>query len=125
MADSTAGAPPPDVTTFQAIRRGLCPLCRSGRIFAGRWKMNDTCPACHTPFEREPGYFVGAMYISYAMAVPILATFTAILSYGIFPSWPLHLILIPAVLAFLPLVPAVFRYSRILWIHLDRRLDPG
>ena len=118
-------APPSGVTTPAAIRRGLCPVCRAGRIFAGWWRMNERCPSCGTRFEREPGYFVGAMYISYAIAVPILAGLTAILSYGLFPDWPLGLVLVPAVLAFLPLVPLIYRYSRILWIHLDRRFDPG
>ncbi len=111
-------------TAIQALRRGLCPVCRSGRIFAGSLKMNETCPSCGAKFEREPGYFVASMYISYAIAVPILAALTAILWYGLLPAWPLHLILLPAILAFLPLVPAVFRYSRIIWIHLDRRLNP-
>jgi uncharacterized protein (DUF983 family) len=117
-------SPPTATTAFQALRRGLCPVCRTGRIFAGPLRMHETCPACGTRFEREPGYFVAAMYISYAMAVPILAGFTAILWYGFFPAWPLHLILVPAVVAFLPLVPAIFRYSRIIWIHVDRGLNP-
>lgn len=31
--------------------------------------MNDTCPHCRLKFEREPGYFYVAMFISYAMNV--------------------------------------------------------
>ena len=111
-------------TAIQALRRGLCPVCRSGRIFAGSLRMHERCPSCQIKFEREPGYFVAAMYISYAMAVPILAALTAILSYGLFPDWPLHMILLPAIVAFLPSVPAIFRYSRIIWIHVDRHLNP-
>ena len=49
------------VTAFQALRRGRCPVCRSGHIFAGRWQMNENCPVCRTHIERPPGYFVGAM----------------------------------------------------------------
>ena len=120
-----ASTPPTGITTLAAVRRGLCPVCRRGRIFAGWWRMNERCPSCGTLFEREPGYFVGAMYISYAIAVPILSGLTAVLSYGLFPDWPLGLVLVPAVALFLPLVPAIYRTSRILWIHLDRRIDPG
>jgi hypothetical protein len=28
-------------------------------------------------------------------------------------------------LLFLPFVPMIFRYSRILWIHLDQTVDPS
>ena len=40
------------------------------------------------------------------------------------PSWPLHWVLLAVWLLFLPLVPAVFRYSRVLFIHFDRYFDP-
>jgi len=34
--------------------------------------MHERCPACGLRFEREPGYFTGAMYLSYGVA--LLAT---------------------------------------------------
>jgi hypothetical protein len=86
--------------------------------------MHDRCPVCSLRFEREPGYFVGAMYISYAMAVPLLGGLTALLWYGWAPRWPLHKVVLVAAALALPFVPALFRYSRIGWIYLDRRLDP-
>jgi Protein of unknown function (DUF983) len=86
--------------------------------------MNETCPSCHLKFEREPGYFVGAMYISYALAVPILALLMLVASYLIVPDWALENAAILAGAAFLPFVPLVFRYSRILWMHLNWYLDP-
>src|ERR1043166_2788411 len=70
-------------TRLQAILRGLCPRCRVGKIFsrslfAGLPKMNDVCPSCGLKFEREQGYFLGALYMSYAMAVPLMALLVAI-----------------------------------------------
>jgi hypothetical protein len=76
-------------------------------------------------FSREAGYFLGAMYFSYAMAVPLLALLTALVWFFIVPDWHLHWAFFPALVVFLPFVPAIFRYSRILWIHLDRAMDPG
>ncbi|TMC07506.1 MAG: DUF983 domain-containing protein, partial [Chloroflexi bacterium] len=35
--------------------------------------MNTACLVCGLVFERESGYFAGAMVVSYAIAVPILA----------------------------------------------------
>jgi uncharacterized protein (DUF983 family) len=110
------------VTDLQALIRGLCPVCRTGRIFAGRWRMNETCPVCQTKFERAPGYFVGAMYISYAFAVAILIVMVAVFSLGVFSSWPIALVVTVAVGTYLLLVPVLFRWSRILWIHFGERV---
>jgi uncharacterized protein (DUF983 family) len=87
--------------------------------------MNETCPSCGLRFEREPGYFVGAMYVSYALAVLIVGALTAVLWLLLLPGWPMSRVVLPAVAAFLPLVPVVFRWSRIIWIHFDRSIDPG
>ncbi len=87
--------------------------------------MHETCPVCHLRFSREPGYFVGAMYVSYALAVVVIGALTAVLSYGLVPGWPVEWVALPAVTLFLPLVPTVFRYSRIIWIHIDRYVDPA
>ncbi len=85
--------------------------------------MNRTCPSCGLEFDREPGYFSGAMYISYAMAVPIAAA-VAISTGFVFPSWPFEATIAAAFAALVPLSPLLFRYSRILWIHFDRSVDP-
>ena len=85
--------------------------------------MNPKCPECELLFDREPGYFTGAMYISYAMAVPITAAIALTTSY-IFPGWSFERVIGVAFAALLPLSPLFFRYSRILWIHFDRTVDP-
>jgi uncharacterized protein (DUF983 family) len=107
-----------------AIVRARCPRCLHGRVFASLFAMHPRCPECGLAFEREQGYFVGAMYISYAAAVGILGAIAAVISL-LAPHWSFERTMAVAVVLFLPLVPAVFRYSRILWIHIDRTIDPG
>jgi uncharacterized protein (DUF983 family) len=85
--------------------------------------MNETCPSCGLRFAREHGYFTGAMYVSYALGIPLIALFT-FLAWLIWRDAPIWRLVLLAWLVFLPLVPLVFRYSRILWIHLDRAIDP-
>ena len=64
----------------------VCPRCRRGPIFASMWAMNEDCPDCGLDFERgEPGYFTGAMYVSYGLAIPLIALLTLI-EYLICPS---------------------------------------
>ena len=86
--------------------------------------MNAVCPSCGLRFEREPGYFTGAMYFSYAFAVPILAALTLILWLGPMRRQELEWVVLVAGLLFIPFVPAVFRASRVVWIHMDRYVDP-
>jgi len=103
---------------------GLCPRCRRGAIFRGRFAMNAECPACGLHFEREAGYFTGAMYVSFILALPVLGVWVAAV-YLLAPALPFGASVAVAVLLFLPFVPAIFRYSRILFIHLDQTVDPS
>jgi hypothetical protein len=86
--------------------------------------MLRNCPQCGLVYEREPGYFTGAMYVSYAMAVPVVALLCLLVSL-LRPQWSFEGILTAAAILFLPFVPVIFRYSRIIWIHLDRAIDAG
>ena len=82
--------------------------------------MRELCPACGLRFEQEPGYFVGAMYFSYAMAVPIYAL-VLMAFHALFPGWPDPILLIVSVTLFTPCAPLIFRFSRLAWMHFDRR----
>jgi hypothetical protein len=84
--------------------------------------MYYACPECGLVFGRENGYFTGAMIVSYMLAVPLLAIITSIVLWV--TGLRFDLALLVAALYFLPFVPAVFRYSRVLWMHFDRVVDP-
>jgi uncharacterized protein (DUF983 family) len=101
-----------------------CPRCREGRVFATTWRMNEACPRCGLRFTRGSGYFTGAMYFSYALGIPLIAALT-LLVYLVAPAWSLWQDVLVAWVLFLPLAPAVFRYSRVLWIHFDQYFDPA
>jgi uncharacterized protein (DUF983 family) len=107
--------------------RQLCPRCRSGKIFRSSiyWgfpKMNDRCPHCGLLFNREAGYFLGAMYISYGLALAVICGFGAIL--WAVTRWRVDKIALWAVVLFLPLGPMLTFFSRVLWIYLDQTFDP-
>ena len=46
-----------------------CPRCEEGSLFQKRFTMFSNCPECDLKFEREQGYFIGAMYINYGATV--------------------------------------------------------
>ena len=107
---------------LRAILALRCPRCRRGPLFSGILEMPGRCPVCGLVYEREHGYFVGAMAISYGLAVGLVAIlFFAVLA---LTRWPLEWVLLVSSVAFLPLAPVCLRYSRALWIYLDRQIDP-
>jgi|SRR5580704_75227 uncharacterized protein (DUF983 family) len=119
---------PGAIETVRDVLYQRCPRCRVGKIFhrsifLGLPKMHESCSVCHLRYEREPGYFLGAMYISYALAVPVVALIAGLLwkfsglSFGKLIVWT-------AVL-FLPFVPSITLLARVLWIYLDQTFDPA
>jgi uncharacterized protein (DUF983 family) len=119
-----------NIATHYRLRIGtmlhrLCPECGRGRVFGSTWSMNERCPVCGLRFGRgEPGYFTGAMYFSYALAIPLIALLTLI-EYLILPRWSLFRLVFLAWLICVPLIPWIWQYSRVIWIHFDQFFDPG
>ena len=91
-------------------------------MYWGFPKMHDCCPGCGLHFNREPGYFLGAMYISYGLALAFIFVLGAAL-WGL-TRWRVDKIAIWAVLLFLPFAPMLTFLSRVLWIYLDQKFDP-
>src|SRR5258708_1674506 len=110
------------MTARRAIIHGLCPRCRQGKIFLRGITMNPLCPVCHLTFEREPGYFLGAMYFSYGLSIPPMLTIFLFLRH--FTHQTLSILALETMFVYIPLIPMIFRYSRILWIYWDRKVDP-
>ena len=97
--------------------RLICPRCSQGCVFAGWFKMQTTCTRCNFRFEREQGYYVGAMYINYGITVIIafsgyfaLDHFTPIPSAQNLLLWGVFSVLFPVFF---------FRQSRCLWLSFD------
>jgi uncharacterized protein (DUF983 family) len=109
--------------SFCGALRTVCPRCQQGAIFRARFfAMYERCPVCDLKYEREPGYFVGAMYISYLVGVPLFLMLLGAIWLG--TKWPMMKLLLVTFLLFQIFVPLLIRYSRACWLHLDRYLDP-
>jgi uncharacterized protein (DUF983 family) len=113
--------------------QGKCPRCREGDIFAYPISritkfnvMNDTCPHCGIKLEPEPGYYQGAMFVSYAYAVILIGIISAIL-YFFFGNPSEWTYITACSIAILAIVPLNYRYSRILFLYLfgGPRYKPG
>lgn len=93
-------------------------------MFRGRFAMNDPCPHCGLIFQREEGYFLGAMYVStvFSIALTLPIFVVAIL---LVPGHDVMIATVLTLLGYIPLIPAVFRYSRVFWIYFDRAVCPS
>jgi hypothetical protein len=83
--------------------------------------MHKQCPICRLSFEREPGYFTGAMYLSYGLGLIATA-----------PVWVPMLwlgrsageVLLASGGLLIVASPWIFQYARVLWLYLDHAFDP-
>ena len=105
-----------------------CPQCHTGEMFeTGSWSfkksldMNTKCDKCGLNFFPEPGYYYGAMFISYI--------WTAFFSLGFvfFCNWYLELSLELSFLLLILLTVInfvyIFRVSRSMWINVNYKYD--
>ena len=84
--------------------------------------MFESCSVCGLRYEREQGYFLGAMYVSYLASVPPVVLLVLLI-------WRLtgslsDLSIAAAFLAYLPAVPLVARFARVVWMYIDQSFDP-
>jgi uncharacterized protein (DUF983 family) len=108
-----------------AMRR--CPRCGSGGLFRHWVSMVPDCPRCGLHFEREAGYWAGALAINIIL-VGGLFTITFVVALVLtapdIPVTPLLAIFVPLMI----LGPIVlYPISKTLWVAIDRgflqRLD--
>ena len=109
----------------QMLWRGAtkrCARCGSGHLFHRWFDIVDDCPHCGLHFEREQGYWAGALAINigFTAAVFAIALITA-LAFTIpkVPVAPILAALIP-VMIILPIV--FYPFSKTIWVAVDRAL---
>jgi hypothetical protein len=79
--------------------------------------MPDRCPICGQDFIIEPGFYLGALWVSYPIVIALELIFIAI-SLFVFKQ-SLTISFIVASLLLLLLSPVLIRVSRSLFIHIN------
>jgi len=79
--------------------------------------MHERCAACGLRFEREPGYFVGAIYINYAVTAGVALGGVLVLDAVVGLTLAQELTLAVGLAVLVPIL--FFRYARSLWLALD------
>lgn len=77
--------------------------------------MHEECPYCDHRFELEPGYFLGAMYVSYALTIAESVTGYMIARYFTTSLAPI----LPVIVVVILLMTFInYRYSRLIWMYV-------
>jgi len=86
--------------------------------------MTPECPRCGLHFERDPGYWVGAMIVNTAVTIGVfLVTFVGVMAIT-WPAVPWQATLIGTMVLNL-VVPVVFYpWSKTLFVALDLAVRP-
>jgi uncharacterized protein (DUF983 family) len=109
----------------RALRSGAtlrCPRCEQAPLFRGWFAMHEQCPRCGLTFEREQGYFVGAIYVNYVATVALCLGGFFLVDRWTDLSVTTHIVLWSACGVVFPFL--FFRYSRSLWLSLAYLVDP-
>jgi uncharacterized protein (DUF983 family) len=106
-----------------------CARCGAGHLFRNYLTMVPDCPNCGLHFERESGYWAGALAVNMMATGGLFAiVFVALLVATVpnIPVLPIIIVLLPIAL-FGPVV--YYPFSKTVWVAIDRaflqRLDPN
>jgi uncharacterized protein (DUF983 family) len=111
----------------RALGRGMarrCPRCGSGDLFASFFRLRSRCPRCAYGFEREEGYWLGAMIVIMALTELVFAAFFVGGMVLTWPDVPWTLLLVVGVA--LNIIVPVFGYpwSQTTWMGLHLAFHP-
>jgi uncharacterized protein (DUF983 family) len=107
-----------------------CPKCQDEYLFEERafsfrksFQMRKACPQCQQDFEPEPGFYYGAMFISYIFMGWFCIGFVALLHWVLDFSLEFSFIALILVVAFFFVY--IFRLARSIWLSLNVKYDPS
>lgn len=80
-------------------------------------KMYKQCSQCGLDFEVEPGFYTGAMYVSYAFSVAIFVI-VGFFIYLFLNDPEIYVYVLSILFTLVVLFPVLFRYSRVIYLHL-------
>jgi uncharacterized protein (DUF983 family) len=107
---------------WRLLLRGLtkrCPKCGSGKLFKHWTAMVSECPTCAYHFEREEGFFLGAMVVNIAITEALIIGVIAI-GFGVtLPNPPLVKLAVIAGLGGFLMPFLAYPFTKTTWSAVD------
>jgi uncharacterized protein (DUF983 family) len=101
--------------------QGRCPRCGEGAVFKHPLlslhfaDMHDACTNCQATYQPEPGFYFGAMFVSYAITVALMVASSTVLWLFFDASTNAHIVTFIVVTILFS--PFSYRCSRLLWLY--------
>lgn len=110
--------------TIKAALQLKCPRCGEGEQFKSTnpykkgkmFEMHTHCSNCGLRYERESGFFYGAMYVSYMLNIGLFVIATVAWYMGIEDKIDWKIYILGYVGLTILIVPIIYRYSRSIWM---------
>ena len=104
------------------LGRGLtrrCARCGTGHLFRRWFTMVDDCPGCGLHFEREQGYWVGAVVLNVAFVSLIFVVVMTVFMVMTLPDIPVPTLLMTLIplMTFGPLF--AYPFTKTTWVAID------
>jgi uncharacterized protein (DUF983 family) len=114
---------------YQSLFGFKCPRCRKGSLFTGPLRIKNAlempthCAHCGLKFEPEPGFYYGAMFVSYIFIGFFSLAFIGIclLGFKLSVGVSFGLLILVLSIGFL----WNLRFARSLYIHLLTKYEPN
>jgi uncharacterized protein (DUF983 family) len=113
---------------ISSIFKLRCPRCRQGDLFSKPFELSkplempEKCSICGQKLEPEPGFYFGAMFLSYGISAWVLLLLSLFLVFYFKWSVGTAMLIVLGVAALFYI--KLMRFSRSLWIHLMVKYDP-
>ncbi len=108
--------------------RGLllrCPNCGKGKLFRRGFTMYEKCPVCGWRYEREEGYWTGAVAVNLVVTELLIALVAVPLAVALaLAQKPITLLIIIGLPMPFILPLLFFRHAKSFWMSIDFMLHP-
>ena len=104
---------------FRRVVRRRCPVCGAKGIFSGWFELRTRCPGCNFSFEREEGYWVGAMIANIAAAEGLFGVMFIGGILATYPDVPWTALTIAGAFVMVVLPVLFYPLSKTLWLWVD------
>lgn len=115
---------------LHSILNFTCPKCHEGDLyetptfsFRKPFDMPDRCPYCGQSYMPEPGFYYGAMFVSYIFTgwfcIFFVMFFHWVLDWSIAASFALLIAVCALFFVY------IFRLARAIWINITVKYDPA
>jgi uncharacterized protein (DUF983 family) len=118
-------------SSLYAVFNFKCPRCHEGKFFLSHpydlskaGDLHEHCSVCGLKYDKEPGFYYGAMYVAYALAVALFVTIWT--SYNLWlPNVSVWWQIGTVILATVILGPYIYALSKTIWAKFFIKYDPN